>query len=192
MEERLKQFGLLLIAAAAFGLACGRGEIKGTYEVELEIAGATRPLQGTLILSTKPLDIPSLAEEDESIDSNWFGGDALSANSCFILAPSGSPATNSQSDPGVVRVFEARIQPDGVLTPIEILNASDLRIEIVKLQFFSNAVGGELDVHMAQGVRPGRIHGSRTGEASSQRCTEALADFRELLRELPATDETRS
>ena len=183
----MKQFGLLLIAAVAFGLGCGRGEIKGTYDVELEIAGAARPLQGTLILSTQPLDIPSLAEEDESIDSNWFGGDAMSANSCFILAPSGSPRASGAVDPGVVRVFEARIQPDGVLTPIEILNASDLRIEIVKLQFFSNAVGGELDVHMAQGVRPGRIHGTRRGEANSQRCTQALESFRGFLRELPQT-----
>jgi hypothetical protein len=174
----LKQFGYLLIAAVAFGLGCGSGEIKGTYEVELEIAGATRPLRGTLILSTQPLDIPSLAEEDESIDSNWFGGDALSANSCFILAQSSSPRTSGGDDPGVVRVFEARIQPDGIVTPIEILNASDLRIEIVKLQFFSNAVGGELDVHMAQGMRPGRIHGKRTGEASSHQCTEALDAFR--------------
>lgn len=186
----MKQFGLLLIAAVAFGLGCGRGEIKGTYDVELEIAGATRPLLGTLILSTQPLDIPSLSEEDESIDSNWFGGDAISANSCFILAPSGSPRANGRVDPGVVRVFEARIQSDGVLTPLEILNASDLRIEIVKLQFFSNAVGGELDVHTAKGMRPGRIHGSRTGAANSQRCAEALEAFRGFLRELPQAAET--
>jgi hypothetical protein len=179
-----------LIAAVALGLGCGRGEIKGTYDVELEIAGAARPLRGTLILATRPLDIPSLAEDDESIDSNWFGGDAVSANSCFILAPSESPRTSGDVGPGVVRVFEARIQPNGVLMPIEILNASDLRIEIVKLQFFSNAVGGELDVHMAQGMRPGRIHGVRTGEANSLRCTEALEEFRGFLRELPKTGET--
>lgn len=185
----MKLFGLLwVVGMTVFGLACGRGEIRGRYEVELEIAGVPNLLNGVLILSTQALDIPSLSETDGSIDSNWFGGDAVAANSCFILEPNSSDRMNGGGNPGIVRVFEARIDPGGILMPLEILNASDLRTEIVKLQFFANAVGGELEVHTSQGIRPGRIHGVRTGSASAQECLEALDAFRSFLRELP-TDE---
>jgi hypothetical protein len=191
MEEGLKFFALLLAIVALFGLACGRGEIKGTYEIELRIAGAGQPLKGMLMLSTQPLDIPSLSEEDGSIDAEWFGGDALSANSCFILSPqhSSGGAANGNGSPGVVRVFEARIEPNGIRTPIIILRASDLQVEIVKLQFFANALGGELNVQMDQEVRPGRIQGARVGPASSQTCVEGLAAFREFLRNLPSGED---
>jgi len=178
-RRALSSLGVLALALA-FG--CGRGEIKGTYEVELQILGAARPLHGTLILSTMPLDIPTLSEDDASIDSNWFGGDVLSANSCFILSTRPSRRGEATRDPSIVRVFEARIEPTGVRVPIEILNASDLRIVITKLQFFANALGGELEVETNEGLGVGRIHGARVEAASQQRCIEALAEFRTLLR----------
>lgn len=192
MEEALKQLAFFwFIAITAFCLACGRGEIKGSYAVELSIAGVPNPLLGTLILSTQPLDIPSIAEIDESIDSIWLSGDAFSANSCFILEPTQPSPSDEEHDPGFVRVFEIQIQSNAIQTPIEILNASDLRIEIADLQFFANAVGGELDVHTQQGDRPGRIHGARTGPPSSQQCIEALDAFRAFLRDLPIDDQDR-
>jgi hypothetical protein len=174
LSARLAVFLVLAVS----GLGCARGEVKGTYSVELLLAGAVRPFEGTLILSTRHLDIPSLVEDDPSIDPQWFGGDALSANSCFIL----SPQSGEESGPGVVRVFEARIQSNQVSMPIEILNATDLRIEIVKLQFFANALGGELLVHTQNGSREGRIHGARVGAESPERCAKELAAFRALLR----------
>ena len=188
----MKRIVCFLGVVAVFALACGRAEIKGTYDVELQILGVAQPFSGTLILSSQPLDIPSLSETNESIDSNWFGGDALSANSCFILAPRVSPSGASDdyddrgAEPRLVRVFEARIEPTQVRVPLEILHASDLQIEITKLQFFANALGGELDIHTADGVRPGRIHGTRIDSAKPQRCIESLSAFREYLRQLPA------
>jgi hypothetical protein len=180
-----KVFSILLMTLL---LGCARSEVTGTFEVELLLAGIGQPLEGTLILSTRPLDIPSLSEDNSEIDPEWFGGDALGANSCFIL----SPRRGIEGDPGVVRVFEARIRPDHVQMPLEILRASDLRIDIVKLQFFANAIGGELEIHVEDGIRPGQIRGTRVDSATPLRCVKTLADFREMLRQPAFEGEERT
>ncbi len=163
----------MLTLLVAVCLGCNQNEVKGTYEVELLIAGVARPQDGTLILSTRTLDIPAISGEDARLDPEWFGGGSISANSCFILSADG----RIESEPSVVHVFEALIQPRGIDTPIEIVRARDVRIEIVKLQFFANALGGELDIHTADGVRPGRIRGTRIGNAYPQQCVDAVSSF---------------
>jgi len=199
-EEMLKRFARWIVVLTMLSLGCGQSEIKGTYEVELEIAGTAQPLAGILMLSTQILDVSPPTEGNEIIDSIWAGDDVLSANSCFILAPRLSSQESetgraegdgSSSEPSVIRIFEVRIQQGEVITPIEILNASDLRIEITKLQFFSGALGGELDVHTSRGIRPGRISGTRTKSASSQLCVESLAGFRAFLTSLQYGDATQ-
>jgi hypothetical protein len=168
----------LVAIALLIPLACTSTDVKGSYDVTLEIAGSPRVFEGVLILSTAHLDIPSLSEEDSSIDPEWFGGDALAANSCFILEP---PST-LEENPEIVRVFEARIFADRVTMPIEIVTASDLSIRIVSLQFFANTLGGELEIETPDGIRPGQIFGERTGPAHSQKCIDSLEIFRATLR----------
>jgi hypothetical protein len=177
----LKETVHWLMAIASIGLACGQAPIKGTYEIELQVAGASRPLTGTLILSTLPLELPSFAGEEVPTDAEWFGGEGHSANSCFILKPTQASIPAGAAEPDVVRVFESQILSDGVRTPIEILHATDLKIEIAQLRFFGNALGGELEVHLEQGVRPGRIVGTRTGDPKPQLCVEKLVEFRAYL-----------
>jgi hypothetical protein len=159
-------------------LGCARSEVKGTWTVDLEIAGNPRTFPGTLILSSTYLDVPALSGSDAGIEPGWLGDDVLAANSCFILAP---PSKIGEEAP-IVRVFEARQGSDGLRMPIEIVSASELSIEIVRLQFFSGTLGGELAIHTVEGVRPGRILGERTGAARPQVCVEAMAAFVDSLR----------
>lgn len=172
----------MLAAVVLLVSACGRGEIKGTYDVEIEIPEATRALRGVLVLSNRPLDIPSSAQGDGTAEMTQIVGDTAAANSCFILEPGGS----GPDDPGVVRVFEARIDPGAVRVPIEILNTPDLRIEVTRLEFFGQATGGELEVHTRRGPRPGRLFGTRAGPAAPERCVESVAAFRRFLQALAA------
>jgi hypothetical protein len=169
MEKSLREFALWMVATSLICLGCGRGEIKGAYEVDLEIAGASAPIVGTLVLSNRTLDLPSSAYFDLAPEVS--DADAIGLNSCFILDPIGG---SRSGEPGLARAFR---------TPIEILNAGDLRIVITRLDFFMGAVGGELEVHTTQGMRPGRIHGTQSGEASADRCVEALAAFESHLGE---------
>ena len=96
----------------------------------------------------------------------------------FIL----QPPSALEGDPGIVRVFEVRITADRVTMPIEIVNASDLSIRIVSLQFFANALGGELEIETSEGIRPGRIFGERSGAPNAHECIESLETFRATLR----------
>jgi hypothetical protein len=168
-------FMLALLVAVCLG--CSQSEVKGTYDVELILAGVPRPHSGTLILSTRTLDIPFVSGTGPGVDSGWFGGESNSANSCFILLSPQTPQTGVEIAPDVVHIFEALIQPRGVDTPIEIVRAGGVRIEIVKLQFFANALGGELELHTVNGVRPGRIRGTRIGDAQPQRCVDAVSSL---------------
>jgi hypothetical protein len=178
MEKSLREFALWMVATSLICLGCGRGEIKGAYEVDLEIAGASAPIVGTLVLSNRTLDLPSSAYFDLAPEVS--DADAIGLNSCFILDPIGG---SRSGEPGLARAFTSRFESDGIRTPIEILNAGDLRIVITRLDFFMGAVGGELEVHTTQGMRPGRIHGTQSGEASADRCVEALAAFESHLGE---------
>jgi hypothetical protein len=166
---------VLITGLLVLGAACTRSEVKGSYAIRLELAGSPRPFDGTLILSTAPLDIPTRSTMRPEIDAGVLIGDALGANSCFVL-----DLASPEGDEGpLVRIFEARISPSGeVAMPIEIVRAADLTIRIASLQFFSNALGGELEIEVEGNVRPGRIFGERTGPPRSQDCVEAVERLR--------------
>jgi hypothetical protein len=169
------------IAAAACIMllqGCTQSELRGTYDVEIEIAGAAAPIEGTLILSTGILDVPSLTEEDRAIAGDWFQSDTIDANSCFVFH-GGSDAGQS---PQSVRVFDARIRANDVVLPIEIFRTPAQRIEIVRLQFFADTIGGDVVLDDRGQQRVGRIHGIRSGSATPQRCLDDLELFRTNLR----------
>ena len=174
-----------MATAATFVLSlqgCSRSEIRGTYDVELEIAGVGTTLEGTLILATGNLDIPSLSDEDRAKLGEWFVSDTIDANSCFILE---SPRRSDDAS-NIVRVFETRLRNNEVVLPVEIYRTPNQYIEIVSLQFFANATGGDVVLYDQEGSRMGRIHGFRSGSPDIRRCLEDLEEFRtELRRSIP-------
>ena len=157
---------------------CTQSEVRGTYDVEIEIARVAAPIEGTLIISTAMLDVPSPTAEDRASLGEWFSDETSEANSCFILH------TGSGNDPVPqnVRVFGTRIRENEIELPIEIYRTPVQHIEIVDLQFFANAIGGEVVLHDRGQQRPGRIHGFRSGAPTAQRCLDDLVTFRANLR----------
>ncbi|MBW2423932.1 MAG: hypothetical protein JRG86_06775 [Deltaproteobacteria bacterium] len=179
---RRSPLALVLITALFVpGAACTRSEVKGNYAIRLELAGSPRPFDGTLILATAPLDIPTRSTMSPEIDSEILIGDAMGANSCFVLN-----LASPEGDEGpLVRIFEARISPSGeVAMPIEIVRAAGLTIQITSLQFFSSALGGELEIEVDGQIRPGNIFGERTGPPQSQNCVEAVERLRASFEDL--------
>lgn len=157
---------------------CTQSEIRGTYDVEIEIVQAAAAIQGTLILSTGFLDVPSLSEEDRTIAGDWLDGDTIDANSCFVF----HAGSGGDESPQSVRVFDLQIRGNDVALPIEIFRTPAQSIEIVRLQFFANTIGGEVVLYDRGQQRAGRIHGVRSGSATPQRCVDDLEIFRANLR----------
>ena len=157
---------------------CSQTEVKGTYDVEIEIVQATAAIGGTLILSTGILDVPALTDVERATAGDWLESDTIDANSCFVLYGGSSEEQTPQN----VRVFDARIRNNVVGLPIEIYRTPLQRIEIVSLQFFANTIGGEVVLHDRGQQRPGRIHGVRSGSPTPQRCIDDLKIFRVNLR----------
>ena len=169
------------IAAAACVMllyGCTQSEIRGTYDVEIEIVQTAAAIKGTLILSTGFLDVPSLTEEDRAIAGDWFDGDTTDANSCFVFQGDSGVDESPQS----VRVFDVEIRGNDVTLPIEIFRTPAQSIEIVRLQFFANTIGGEVVLYDRGQQRAGRIHGVRSGSATPQQCLDDLEIFRSNLR----------
>jgi hypothetical protein len=157
---------------------CTQSEVKGTYDVEIEIVRATAAIGGTLILSTGILDVPALTDEERATAGDWLESDTIDANSCFVL----QGGTSEERMPQNVRVFDARIRNNEVGLPIEIYRTPLQRIEIISLQFFADTIGGEVVLHDRGQQRPGRIHGVRSGSPTPQRCIDDLEIFRVNLR----------
>ena len=157
---------------------CMQSEIQGTYDVEIEIERVRAPIAGTLVVSTAILDLPPPTQEDRASLGEWLEGDTIDANSCFVL----HAGPGSEEIPQNVRIFDARIRGSEVEMPIEIYRTPVQRIEIVSLEFFANAIGGDLVLHDRGEQRPGRIHGIRSGSPTPQRCLDDLVTFRANLR----------
>jgi hypothetical protein len=155
-----------------------QSEIQGTYDVEIEIESVTTPIAGTLVVSTAILDVPPPTQEDRASLGEWLEGDTIDANSCFVL----HDHSDGEIIPQNVRIFDARIRGGEVEMPIEIYRTPVQRIEIVSLDFFANAIGGDIILHDRGEQRPGRIHGIRSGSPTPQRCLDDLVTFRENLR----------
>jgi hypothetical protein len=170
-------FCAALIVCAIFLQGCSPNDIRGTYDVEIQIAGSPTVLDGTLVLGGTFLDIPSLDNQERSDFGDWLISDSVAVNSCFILAP----ISGDEDEPNIVQVFEAQLQGDEISVPIDIVRMPPLRIQVVRLQFFANALGGELVVHLGDQEREGRISGIRSNLPSAQRCLDEFAAFREML-----------
>ncbi|HIF94703.1 MAG TPA: hypothetical protein EYQ60_16505 [Myxococcales bacterium] len=170
-------FCAALMACATFLQGCSPSEIRGTYDVEIQIAGSPTILDGTLVLGSEFLDIPPLDNQERLAFGDWLISDSVDKNSCFILAP----ISGNKDEPNIVQVFEIHLQGDAISLPIEIVRMPPLRIQIVRLQFFANAMGGELIVHLSDQKREGRISGVRSDLPSAQRCLDEFETFREML-----------
>jgi hypothetical protein len=177
----LSCLGLLAVAVIA---GCSQGDARGTYDVEIEVAGLQAPLAGILVLSTAPLDIPS--GDGGTSDREWLGSDPTDANSCLILYSSASASTAPESvpTPESVHVFSLWMGPRNVELPIEIALSPVHRIEITKLQFFANAIGGDLVLRDQEHERPGRIHGLRSGPPYGEQCVDELEAYKNRIRGL--------
>jgi len=159
----------LCLIAAIVGLGCSQQDIPGTYEVELLIQGARAPIEATMILTTTYLDTSSRGY-DAMPDRDETSGEP---NSCLIL-PSTDPNDETARS---VSVFETRIRGGDFLVPVTIFDTGEQRMEITELSFFAGAAGGKLAFYDEQGMREGRIVGTRIGGPDAMRCSAELAKF---------------
>ena len=173
---------LAATAVFAIALGCGQTDVRGTYDVEIEILRAAGPIAGTLILSTGHLDVPAMTADDRKEAGDWIESDTIDANSCFVI----EGGSGDEKTPQSVRVFDAQIGGKGVELPIEIYRTSLQNLEIVRLQFFANTIGGDVILTDRGQQLPGRLHGVRLDSAKPEKCLEDLETFRTLLRNSPA------
>jgi hypothetical protein len=159
-------------------VGCSPNEVRGTYDVEIEIAGVSTSFKGTLILAAEFLDIPPIPETERAQLAGWLGNNSLDANSCFIL----ESLSNTGEASAIVQIFETRLHGDEITLPVEILRTPGLRIEIVDLKFFANTTGGEIVLFDRDQPRTGRIGGVRSGAPSARRCQEEFETFHANLR----------
>lgn len=178
-NQVLRRWRWLAVAGCVLTLpGCSPTEIRGSYDVKIEMAGIATPLNGTLILAAGILDVPPLTTDERARLSGWFASDTLDANSCFIL---NSPSAEKNAT-RIVRVFETQMRGAEIVLPIEIYRTPSQQIEIIDLKFFAKTIGGEIVLHDREQQRGGRIGGTRSGPPSVHRCLEALEIFRTDLR----------
>jgi hypothetical protein len=179
-----------LVTCLLVGLACtacSESDIRGAYRVEILIEQARAPIEAILVLTSTHLDIESLPQEarggiaQESGDSQDYQADP---NSCLIL-PSNDPRDDA---PRSVTFFEARVQGGEANLPFSIFETDEQRMEVVKLQFFANALGGEIIFYEPDGERPGRLIGDRLGDPSAHQCVEAMEKFLARITEIVSPD----
>ena len=167
-------------------MACSDTDMRGHYQVEILIDQARSPIDAILLLTSTHLDTDSLPIEvrngigsasESAID---YAEDQADPNSCLIL-PSRDP---NDATPRSVTFFEARFQNGDVVVPFSIFETQDQRMEVVKLKFFANALGGDIVFHEPDGERAGRLIGDRTGAPSGQPCIDAMQLFHDRIQQL--------
>ena len=162
--------------------ACGGGDIRGSYDVEIRVEGSRVPIRGTLVLSSTPLDLEPGASTlvvipDSQIGEEDFEGSSATANSCLSYA-----STDPRDDrPRSVSLFDVRFRDNRTLGSFPILASSDYVLSVEELRFFANAIGGDVALREPEGERAGRIVGDRIGTASAQLCYDEIARFEERL-----------
>ena len=168
-------------------MACGEGDLRGTYRVKIEIEHARAPIDATLVLTSTPLETDSLPPEARhgfgaglNAADDYFGA----PNSCLIL-PSIDSGTNA---PRSVTFFETRLRAGEAIVPFSIFETGEQRMEIIQLHFFANALGGDIIFYEADGERPGRLIGDRLDGPTGRRCVEEMQRFHAHILELTAPD----
>ncbi len=177
---------LIFLLVGLLSVACNDGDLRGTYRVEIDLDRSRAPIDAILVLTSTQLDTDSLPyearhgySEDSSTDGDYAENQA-GPNSCLIL-PSGDPDDDA---PRSVSFFETRIRGGEAIVPFSIFKTQDQRMEVVDLQFFANALGGEISFHEADGERSGRLIGDRLSGPRGSQCIEAMRKFHARIEEL--------
>jgi len=177
----------LAIAFMMLALAgCSETDLRGRYQVEIMIEQARAPIDAILILNSSPLETDSLPLEARlgvgTTDSTGedYRDDQAAPNSCLII-PSDDP---NDATPRIVTFFETRFRGKEAIVPFSIFDTPDQRIEVVKVQFFANALGGDVVFHEADGDRPGRLFGDRLGKPVGQQCVDAMGIYYARIQQL--------
>lgn len=181
----------VLLACMLIGLAstaCGKNDIRGTYRIEILIEDARAPIEAILILTSNHLDVESLPRDSRNAIGMGSGSDyhddRTDPNSCFIL-----PSTDKSDDtPRSVTLFEIHLSDGKPIVPFAIFEAREQRMDIVKLQFFANALGGEVVFYEPDAERSGRLIGDRLDGPAGQQCIDAMSRFHSRIEALRASE----
>ncbi len=186
--------GLLLVLLANLTACSGQSDVRGTYEVELRVPKIGVPLEGTLVLGARSLEVGDGAW----IVPNTRGGGEiddeddllLDVNSCLVLMSARTGAAHS------VMLFESRARTDGIDLPFGFFDSGKERIEVTDVSLFANALSGDLVFADEDGIGRGKLYGDRIGDADGDYCTLAHAKFLEAIevearREVEGEERTR-
>ncbi|MEM9174616.1 MAG: hypothetical protein AAGC67_05235 [Myxococcota bacterium] len=179
---------LLLFGTLATLSACSRDrDLRGLYEVELQVPAIGVPIRGTLLLGSRSLDVI----EPAWVVPNKRGGGViaddddllLDANSCLVLE-------NTRRDaPLYVMFFETRSIGNEIELPFGFFDSGKERIEVHDLRLFAGALAGELVYRDADGESTGRLYGDRVGQPDGEACTRALTRLRDAIDEAEGASE---
>ena len=171
--------GLLLVLLATLTACSGQSDVRGTYEVELRVPKIGVPLNGTLVLGARSLEIgdgawivPNARGGGEIEDEDDL---LLEVNSCLVLMSARTGAAHS------VMLFEVRARPDGIELPFGFFDSGKERIEVTDVSLFANALSGDLVFADEDGIGRGKLYGDRTGDPDGDYCTLAHARFLEAI-----------
>jgi len=179
----------VLHAFVSFGLiGCQAGDVRGEYEVTILLDGAAAAIEGTLVLGASALELegvptdliirPSASAPDgySDPDQDDFAG---TVNSCLAVVARDPRDTRPRS----LRFFDVRVRGSEILVPFSLFEGGDQRIEVIKLRFVANTLGGDVVFHEGDVELEGRIYGDRLGPADAERCLTSLAGYEERLLE---------
>ena len=168
--SRFALLGLLLVTG------CFDSAIQGTYEVTLMIDRTSAPIVATMIVTNSYLEGRSRLASPGAARDDAAG----EPNSCLII-----PSNDASDDtPRSVTYFQSRIRSGEFVVPTTIFETSEETIDITKVKFFANAVGGDIIFHSESGERAGRIVGDRQADPDATRCSQALSKFNTAMEEL--------
>lgn len=186
-ERNLRAWLLGLALGLSLTLAaCQQGDPRGTYEVAIVIDSAGRPIDGVLVIGASMLELDVMAT-DLIVAAKPNGGDGFvdeddlltNVNSCLAIAS----LDPTDPRPRSVRFFDVRIRGREVDVPFPVFEGGDQRIEVTKLQFVANTLGGDIRFQEGDVTLKGRIFGDRTGAAESENCMEQLRQYEERILE---------
>lgn len=197
MMNRWRSVRTSLLCLPLALVACQQSDPRGRYDIAIVIEGAGAPVEGVLVVGASMLELDSLATDlivsaapqrgatdytgatdDSAIyaDEDDFVG---AVNSCLAIAS----LDPEDPRPRSVRFFDVRLRGSEVEVPFPIFEGGDQRIEVTKLKFVANTLGGEVKFLEGNIALEGRIFGDRMGPAAAEQCLEQLRQYEEKLRE---------
>ena len=187
LRDGLCSFLVLMLLLVLGG--CQAGDVRGEYDVTILLDGGAVPIEGTLVLGASALELEGVPSDlmvrpgsndsagtDEYADQDDFAG---TVNSCLAVAA----RERGDARPRSLRFFDVRIRGNEILVPFSLFEGGDQRIDVTKLQFVANTLGGDVVFHEGDVELEGRIFGDRQGPADAEQCLVALTGYEELLRD---------